>query len=103
MFFALRVIALGMMFGRRAMRFGGILVMFSCFVVLVFSHWISPVNICVIGWQLGDASIGSAKAVSPASEKPNAARRVLDRLLFENGGYVDRPFCRGSHEPCFRP
>jgi hypothetical protein len=60
MFFALRVIALGMMFGRCAMGFGGILVMFSCLVVLVFSHWIPPVNISVIRQQLGDSSIGSA-------------------------------------------
>ena len=62
MFFPLRVVALGMMFGLSAMGFGGILVMFSCFVVLSLAIGISPVNIFVIGWQLGDASIGSAKA-----------------------------------------
>jgi hypothetical protein len=60
MFFAFCVVALGMMFGRCSMGFGRILVMFSCLVVLVFSHWVPPVNICVIARQLGDSSIGPA-------------------------------------------
>jgi hypothetical protein len=63
MFFAFCVVALGMMFGRCSMGFGRILVMFSCLVVLVFRHWIPPVDVCMTGWQLGDGSIGSAKAV----------------------------------------
>ena len=37
-FFALRVVAFPMMFGRGAVGFGSVLVMFSCFIVLVSSH-----------------------------------------------------------------
>jgi hypothetical protein len=55
MFFAFCVVALGMMLGRCAMGSGSILMMFSRLVVLVFSHWNPPVNVCVIGWQLGDS------------------------------------------------
>jgi hypothetical protein len=48
MLFAFYVVTLGMMFGRCAMRFGGILVMFRCLIVLVFSHCISRLKVCVI-------------------------------------------------------
>jgi hypothetical protein len=37
-FFALRVIALAMMFSGAAVGFGGVLVMFGCFIVFVFGH-----------------------------------------------------------------
>jgi hypothetical protein len=43
-----------MMFGRGAMGFGRVLVMLRCLIVLVSSHWISPVNVCLNQWQLGD-------------------------------------------------
>ena len=42
MFFALCVVAFAMMFSRGAVGFGRILVMLSCLVVVVSSHWISP-------------------------------------------------------------
>ena len=42
MFFALRMVALAMIFGRSAVGFCCILVMFGCFVMFVSSHWFSP-------------------------------------------------------------
>ena len=41
------------------MGFGGVLVMLSCLIVLVSSHWISPVSVCLNQWQPGDVSGGS--------------------------------------------
>jgi hypothetical protein len=45
MLFAFCVIAFAMMLGRGAMGFGGVLVMLRCLIVLVSSHWISPVSV----------------------------------------------------------
>jgi hypothetical protein len=38
-FFALCVFAFAVMFGSGAMKFGGILVMFSRLIVFIFGHW----------------------------------------------------------------
>src|SRR6476620_11841069 len=63
MLFAFSVIAFAMMLGRGAMGFGGVLVMLRCLIVLVSSHWISPisvwVSVCLAQWQPGDVSGGS--------------------------------------------
>jgi hypothetical protein len=45
MFFALRMVPFAMLFCSSAVGLGSILVMFGCFVVLVSSHWIPPVNV----------------------------------------------------------
>jgi hypothetical protein len=45
MFLALYVVVFSVMFGRSAMGFGGILVMFSCLIVGVFRHGIPPVSV----------------------------------------------------------
>jgi hypothetical protein len=41
-FFALGVVAFAMMFRRGAVGFGGILVVFGCFIMFVSSHFTSP-------------------------------------------------------------
>jgi hypothetical protein len=42
MFLALGVVAVAMLFRCRTVRFGGVLMMFGCFVMLVLSHQVSP-------------------------------------------------------------
>jgi hypothetical protein len=64
MLFAFHVIAFAMMFGRGAMGFGRVLVMLRCLIVVVSSHLISPVNVCLDQWQLGDVSGGSNVIIS---------------------------------------
>jgi hypothetical protein len=54
-FFALRVIAFAVVFGRRAMGFGSILVVFGCLIVFVSSHCVSPA--CLMGTQQQAAGI----------------------------------------------
>jgi hypothetical protein len=46
MFFALCVVAFAVMFGCRAMRLSGILVVLGCLIVFVSSHWVPPID----GW-----------------------------------------------------
>jgi hypothetical protein len=46
MLFALRMIALAMMFGGRTMRLGGVFVMFGCPVVFVSCHLRAPCVVC---------------------------------------------------------
>jgi hypothetical protein len=48
MFLALYVVVFSVMFGRSAMGFSGILVMFGCLIVGVFRHGIPPVS---VGWS----------------------------------------------------
>jgi hypothetical protein len=58
-FFALGVVAFPMMFGRGAMGFGSIFVMFSSFIVLVSSHWVSPAKVRGTQEQLRMSAFGS--------------------------------------------
>jgi hypothetical protein len=45
MFLVLYVVVFSVMFGRSAMGFGGILVMFGCLIMGVFRHGIPPVSV----------------------------------------------------------
>lgn len=65
-FFALCVIALAVMFGRRTVRFGGILVMFGCLIMFVSSHWIPPVDTDLARNQVGQKEIRSEPRVELA-------------------------------------
>jgi hypothetical protein len=86
MLFALCVVTLGVMFRRCAMGFGGILVMFSCFIVLVLSHFYSPVIVCVVYGN-----------VAPFQLVPQ--RRLFSFIWRRRG--ADRQ-CPKSHRPFLR-
>jgi hypothetical protein len=51
-----------MLFGRSAMRFGGIFVMFGCLIMFVSSHGVSPVIVHMNQVQVGWVSVGSGIA-----------------------------------------
>jgi hypothetical protein len=83
MFFALCMIALAMLLGSRAMGFGSVLVMFGRLIVLVSSHWVSPIDVEVNQWQQNGVSIGSVGTVR-WREVPDPLfvhRRGTQRLL----------------------
>ena len=44
-FFALLMFTLAVMFSSGSMRFGSVLMMFSCFIVFVSRHWIAPAGL----------------------------------------------------------
>jgi hypothetical protein len=67
MFFALCMVAFAMMFGSSAVGFGSILMMFGCFIVLVSSHWIPPIDVQVNQWQPNSVSIGSVTSAPVAA------------------------------------
>jgi hypothetical protein len=52
MLFALHVVIFPVLFGRGAMRLGGILVMFRCLIVSIFRHGIPPLSGDVIQWYM---------------------------------------------------
>ena len=83
MLFAFSVIAFAMMLGRGAMGFGGVLVMLRCLIVLVSSHWISPVSVwvsvCLAQWQPGDVSGGSNPRIQFTPGLSNFAQTPADR------------------------
>jgi hypothetical protein len=51
MLFALGVVALAVLFGRGAMGFGGIFVLFGSLVMRVSRHEITPVDVLGYDWQ----------------------------------------------------
>jgi hypothetical protein len=62
---ALCVVIFAVVLGGSAMRFGGILVVLSRLIVLVFGHRITPVNFQVSDCQVIEEGLGSMKQGGP--------------------------------------
>jgi len=75
-FFALGVVAFPMMFGCVAVGFGSVLMMFSCFIVLFSSHWVSPASVRGTEEQQRTSAFGSSseRALFPLRTAAHAFR-----------------------------